>query len=138
MDTGKEYIDMCRRAEEMQTDWGYSIRWHNGDFVYCPLNEKTVVLYSNEHHGLPPAKYLYPNSIWLPRQDQLQDIYAGYIGADGYCALIDFREWHFVILELDNLGSDKRIYDTPEQLRLAFVMEKVYKAKFRKVKNGYK
>ena len=65
-------------------------------------------------------------------QDQLQEIYARYIGADGYCALIDFGEWFKEIVELDNLGSDKRIYDTPEQLWLAFVMYE----KFNKIWDG--
>ena len=125
MDTSREYIEMCKRAEEIQTDWGYSIRWHNGDFVYCPLNKKTVVLYSNEHHGLPPTKYLYPNSIWIPRQDQLQEMIGDRMGFGEQLKKLRFE----YIPNLENrIGKGL----TWEQLWLAFVMFE----KFNKVWDG--
>lgn len=117
MDTSKEYVVMRIKAED-DLGWGQTaiglhrvIIYENDEYIICSdENANFFVLHSK--YGL----------FQLERQDQLQEIYAKHIGADGYCALIDFSKWFKEIVELDNLGSDKRIYDTPEQLWLAFVM----------------
>ena len=54
-------------------------------------------------------------------QDQLQEIYAEWIGANTYCAQIDFNEWCQDIFIIDDLEGE-RAYETPKQLWLAFVM----------------
>lgn len=132
MDTSKEYFEMCGKATEIQENHkiGPEDYFNDGDMcegIYECKNDEGCLIKSIYGKWFLPSE-----CVWLPRQDQLQEIYAGHIGADGYCALIDFGEWFKEIVELDNLGSDKRIYDTPEQLWLAFVMYE----KFNKVWDG--
>ena len=62
VDTSEKYIKMCASAQEIQRKWVFQ----SGDFVYNPAFEEVEVL-------------LYPgdnsiNYVWLPRQDQLQEI----------------------------------------------------------------
>ena len=128
MDTSEEYIKMCD-CEEIQKLWK---EHHWGDFV----------AYSDEScapHALTSVKNSYhfrDYYIWLPRQDQLQDIA---INSARYRVNINPR-W---LLHIDyenfcygkfsiNKSIDK--FKSFEQLWLAFVM----KEKYNKEWNGEK
>jgi hypothetical protein len=113
MDTTKEYIEMCRQATEIQT------LCHQKDYNYLFYNFS-----DNEVSGVicVQGKPVTTNPTWLPRQDQLQEIYS----KDLYSLLHDFDRW----IEWGN--QDSMQCDSMEQLWLAFVM----KEKYNKVWNG--
>ena len=118
MDTSEQYIKMCEKAEEIQvykthrqTDM-YLHKGIDGDEVMAGYNLAYVA-----------------NSIWLPRQDQLQEM----------VGLIDGVNYHYQDLErhfyewINRHDYKWRHYTaTAEQLWLAFVM----KEKYNKVWNG--
>ncbi len=70
MDTSQRYIEMCRKAEEIQSS---PLRKTNGSVVYHPQHGVRL-LYWSDHHGSPPEYYLHSPTIFLPRQDQLQEM----------------------------------------------------------------
>jgi len=126
MDTTPEYIKMCERAEEIQNDWIL----HKGDYYYHKLNNKisfvsgwfeartaeNAVLMTHYHGRL----------IWLPRQDQLQEMLHCSIGEGMNRLWAYFPEWFCKI------GAVEYSKSSWEQLWLAFVM----KEKYGKVWNG--
>jgi len=150
MDTSETYIKMCEKAVEIQKlrlREGMKSDWADGDFCYMARDDRSMdhLYYRGVHivwnDLLPCAGYhdydsYWPNvpedAIWLPRQDQLQEIsnwnlwelnwrYAAWlfdIGEDGLC---DFHVNH------QNIQ-----FTSMEQLWLAFVM----KEKYNKIWNG--
>jgi hypothetical protein len=123
MDTSEQYILMCKQAEEIQEAWkpksGDFVAWPKSGPITSTTRRKVVVLYFNTHHGSPPQKYTDTKQcIWLPREDQLQEmtIFAGY---------------PFLLLEAmytRQKGGTFTIYKfgSLEQLWLAFVMHEKY------------
>ncbi len=93
MDTSKEYILMCEKAEEIQK--------------FYP-NDKISNFFSGNKL-----------EIWLPRQDQLQEMI---VKAYGNC------RWHKVFSSFLNWYGDVNIVqiESMEQLWLAFVMKEKY------------
>lgn len=80
MDTSHEYIKMCEKAVELQGLWTDP---QDGDFYSCPLTP-------NQLQAFPDNVVIFgcsfkettfrageDGSVWLPRQDQLQEIYWG-------------------------------------------------------------
>jgi hypothetical protein len=63
VDTSEKYVKICESAKEIQWKWNC----RSGDFVYDPAFEEVQVLLYY------PAKD-YTEYVWLPRQDQLQEI----------------------------------------------------------------
>lgn len=63
MDTSPEYINMCRKARELQESWSPRM----GDFgIY---DQQLVIMGSD---GTPLVRHIVArNCIWLPRIDQL-------------------------------------------------------------------
>ena len=126
MDTTPEYIKQCERAEGIQNDWIL----HKGDYYYHKLNNKisfvsgwfeartaeNAVLMTHYHGRL----------IWLPRQDQLQEMLHCSIGEGMNRLWAYFHEWFCKI------GAVEYSKSSWEQLWLAFVM----KEKYGKVWNG--
>lgn len=82
MDESKEYIDMCNKAIELQYLWNKQI----GDYTVNKINtfNPTIIMHKeirNKEVGLEffAGTYSHNNivgssNIWLPRQDQLQDM----------------------------------------------------------------
>lgn len=117
MDTTDKYIKMCKNAEEIQSAWVYK----SGDYGHF---YKHVVLL----HTVGIEKYKY---VWIPRQDQLQDILSdtatvGYLinGLDAFydpesqCGYSDPP-----CRSCRNLGERRRAtYDTMEEFWIGFVM----------------
>ena len=105
MDTSNEYVKMCRAAEEIQAKTA-----PDGSFLCPPISvgETAYIIRSIEAYQ--------QSWTWLPRQDQLQDMFKG--------------EWNNILDALIKY-SDTPLHDNPpaesmEQLWLMFVMEKKY------------
>lgn len=103
MDTSETYIKMCRKARGIQR---LKPDGSQGEFVYC---EREVY---QEVDDRPLTPY-----IWLPRQDQLQEM----VNEDWAITFAHFCVW-FSKYELILLGDIKSM----EQLWLAFVMKEKY------------
>jgi hypothetical protein len=163
MDTSKKFIELCEKATEIQDLWQYD----DGDFYCHRFTEKnlsdqrfkdmigkeinmTLCISCNvkDSYGDQYVSEYNPKgeNVWLPRQDQLQSLYAeGRFSVDGVSELMtDFYEFCY---PWDRLGTmplpvaareaereDKyvRQFISMEQLWLAFVM----KENFKKIWNG--
>jgi len=68
MDTSKDYRNMAEKATEIQKMWKHNI----GDFYFVILDKipKAEIVTVRIIYSKQPIR----NGIWLPRQDQLQDI----------------------------------------------------------------
>lgn len=146
MDTTPEYIKMCEKATEIQA-LAKSLPMHenNGEYVctyegtksFCPKcgswvhqdycgwcgkkkkEEDAVFLSYRNSVPQPIEEFGY---IWLPRQDQLQEILKYQLGG----MIMLFHEWIEKSVFPDNT------HDSMEQLWLAFVMKELHN----KVWNG--
>ena len=136
MDTSAEYIEMCRKATEIRASHTPQI----GDWYHTPIidawypnndpePENRVVCEGDEHERIynmlrPWAGYCDPSnydnvikeSVWLPRQDQLQKMFENRI--------------KFNVLSLNGFLQETErsnvYFDSWEQLWLAYVMHKRY------------
>ena len=127
MDTSKKYIKMCEKAEEIQEKFN----WYKGDYY---AHQSSIYLWGNGKeiwvaYNLGETKGV--RYIWLPRQDQLQEMVAR---NNNYQLLTDFYNWcdenFYQWLDkklVQNLGQLSM-----EQLWLAFVI----KEKYNKIWNG--
>ena len=130
MDTSETYIKMCEKAEEIQEGKG---KIERGD-CWCWKSYPSKVYFRTEKYPLEMLdsrnKRTSNNKIWLPRQDQLQEM----VGDTPYyniknamwSVLDDFRNFAFAT------NFKEYIPLTMEQLWLAFVM----KEKHSKIWNG--
>ena len=103
----KNYIKQCEQAEEIQKEWEQTV----GDiFIYQKDIKSGCYFYITEHR-----KYI--NAIWLPTQEQLQEI----LPCRDY---IDFCKFSvFCSGELICWNKGYKIYN---ELWLAFVMYEKY------------
>lgn len=123
MDFSKKYIKMCERAKKIQEIWKPCL----GDYLYDKFSGHTKVLTTElywQHQEDPRVDLVKCNGfIWLPRQDQLQEIfceeYEG--GKDLWDAFYDF-----LTLKSTYIGKYIGMYSA-EKLFLAFVMLKRFK-----------
>ena len=133
MDCGTEYIKMCD-CEEIQKQRVKS----NGDFeVRFKNGVGTVEVY---HHREITAHYKPENHLWLPRQDQLQEMVDVTVWDLDLPKPIALVEWINSVLFHnfpDGSTATNTYYEqfaSMEQLWLAFVM----KEKYHQVWNGDK
>jgi len=130
MDTSETYINMCNKAEEIQANWKPK-EW---DYIYGERDyEKQVLVLSGyctdsgfygaeleeEHHGKRDIVGVI-SPIWLPRQDQLQE-------------MLDYKYTMSPVKELarwlENLHAEEYLSKLDwscEQLWMVFVMEKLH------------
>lgn len=122
MDTSKEYILMCEKADEIQylrpldsefqegDFYGYYDEHHHYEGTYPDgkhiADWTSGIAYDDGEYGLP---YKSEGYSWLPRQDQLQDMVTDY---PNDIKMRRFYEWY-----QDNY------FPTYEQDWLAFVMK---------------
>ena len=142
MDTSKEYIKMCEKAGEIQllkrekkhTDTG---KWKPGDYYttwFPPFLITIIPQYLDEWADEPDYLHHPSENIWLPRQDQLQEM----IQDNSQHYLNSVHQIWYEFAEYDGDGSIFAIPDylkhiaSMEQLWLAFVM----KEKYNKIWNG--
>jgi hypothetical protein len=122
MDTTPKYIKMCEKAEEIEKpklprpgDW-FAYKYHRKySQIAC--------------YGHFEEQHMYiGHPIWLPRQDQLQEM----LWKNGYehkfDLHIDLEQWVIDMTgdSYDALQPEKLNLDTLEQLWLAFVMHEKY------------
>jgi len=124
MDTSKEYIKMCEKAVEIHK---YPADLKRGDvFAEMSLEPDGFEIYVFDGNDYVPDVYF----IWLPRQDQLQDM-LGWTKA----ITCKYTQSIYEFMETIRKGLDDDMenpFKSMEQLWLAFVM----KEKYNKVWNG--
>ena len=143
MDASPEYIKQCEKAEEIQELW----KPKDGDF------------YTSSDHSLIEISHRCPcadeddmgtteaavgcGDIWLPRQDQLQEMYARYVADEldlkdishstTMMVFIDFCEWiNSRYEEAPYVCNPTNVFHSGEQLWLAFL----YAGKYNRIWNG--
>ena len=114
MDTGKEYIKMCEKTEEIQKEWKptggdfYSTGWNLLTIEFVVFYESLDELITGQH-----SKQIKKDIVWLPRQDQLQ-------------AMVRKRSIFALCCDISEFCNDVK-HKSMEQLWLGFVMEENYK-----------
>jgi len=111
MDTTKEYIKMCEKAKEIQKSFqSLHDTINHPHNLYIDRNTYKVESFNNYKHR---------NNIWLPRQDQLQEMVSS---RNAYNLMLIFELWYD-----KHCGDDSEYeYGSMEQLWLAFVMKEKY------------
>ena len=109
MDTSEEYIKMCD-CPEIQLGEIFMVQpYRDGNFCWDKVNKKIRV------DSCPGGEN---TSVWLPRQDQIQEMMGFKYAGPGYIRKL----WDFTLDE-----SEKRAYNSLEQLWLAFYMFEKHK-----------
>lgn len=125
MDTSETYIKMCEKATELQEVW--DIRF--GDF-HCGKGETEVLLLINRPEDRGNDYIIKSFGIWLPRQDQLQEMVQTTNEYNLAEMEMRFHEW--CVSPLTVYTQTHKHLTSMEQLWLAFVMKEEYN----KVWNG--
>lgn len=116
MDTSETYIKMCEKAEEIQKP-----EILDGHDYICVQSVKAgygsllgAVTSPNVFEGIKEF-------IWLPRQDQLQEMVGDLSQSNVGCAVLAsiFADW---VSKMSDMG----LFHSMEQLWLAFVMKKLH------------
>lgn len=122
MDTSKEYIEMCEKAQEIRNF--YYENKDSGCFVYVKRID-SVECISSAH-----IKYQNDGDVWLPRQDQLQEMILQLYTpmpelnplSQSFTSLYKFC---CTISRLED-KSKTQLFSSYEQLWLAFTMQDKY------------
>ena len=127
MDTSEQYIQMCERAEEIQPETK----------PLCTISE---YIYIDKNGSFWHQTGIWStdwNIIWLPRQDQLQEM----VGAGLWSIIRDFHNWIFpnyiTNFRDSSVGGNLEVsftigefsggpFTSMEQLWLAYVMSEKY------------
>lgn len=131
MDNTKEFILQCEKAVEIQKQW----ELESGDFFTRNLTDMVYTLDQGELDNINgigrdrcskmPYSTWISSKIWLPRQDQLQEMLRSKYDIRTMC-------WDFNGFIGGRRVGYSIIFNSMEQLWLAFVMQ----VKFGKVWNG--
>ena len=121
MDTSETYIKMCEKAEEIQ---GQRKDNQSHQFFCCRICGEIASEDTGSYWVDCDCTRTNTELIWLPSQDQLQEMVKEEYGYDWYLAWL-FGAW------CSDLGEDRET-KSMEQLWLAFVV----KEKYNKVWNG--
>lgn len=119
MDLSTNYINMCEKAEEIQKEWLDGKRFEDGIWLYSP--EFGIRVWMRSLIIGHPILH-----IWLPRQDQLQDMLISIIWQMAH------REKDYVVCIMPE-KQNKTIYcyaPTAEQVLLELVMLTLYVKKW--------
>jgi hypothetical protein len=114
MDTSPKYVDMCEKAIEIQTLRPIFV---GGDFFSC---DDHLFIQGDMDENTHTTRFQCKNDIWLPRQDQLQELHMDKSGIKS-------------IRECLNLLGDIKCFlgilnnaETMEQLQLQVLMFNLY------------
>ncbi len=119
MDTSKEYIEMCEKAIEIQDNWLPK----KGDYnLHVSLTGDCSLGIVADESGAHKFQFFL---TWLPRQDQLQEIYLNNRKHKINCGQMSmfFEDWRGN--ELMKYGKDLIAWSM-EQLWLAFLYDQKY------------
>lgn len=118
MDTSNKYIEMCRKAEEIQNS---KIMWSMGDFCVNPLMPEIIMASDHSMNRMPDL-------VWLPRQDQLQEMLIGIesrtkkaLGCWNDCTYRDIFDIFYIFCRCTYTGLESL-----EQAWLSFVMREKF------------
>jgi hypothetical protein len=135
MDISEKYIEMCRQAIEIQNLW----KRDDGDFAYTDgdldsYSKGTRIIWHYKmahggYHNWDYNWYMPEGCIWLPRQDQLQDMVMPEFEVYGCDAIEHFMDVFHGFQEENN-----PLFDSMEELTLAFVMHQNYQKKWNGIK----
>ena len=141
MDTSKQYVEMCSKAKEIQ-DLQPVIKdtWDDEDYRYTSFyyfpnehdteNGGSIRIFKWDNDECHPIIGDYHDNaegcIWLPRQDQLQNMIEGNLNH----LILSFQDFYMENCVFDQKFDADKI--SMEQLWLAFVM----KEKYSKIWNG--
>ena len=149
MDTSKEYIKMCEKATEIQEIWQpkeWDYIWSNverdkGWEVWVLSGYETDSGYYgpgiDDDWGTKEERECGRITTWLPRQDQLQDMWLNRETVDAWGTPVEIDQktdrvfWLFQKFT-DSIQERKYSAQTGEQLWLRYVM----KEKYNKTWNG--
>ena len=152
MDKSETYIKMCRKATEIQDGWVPEVGdwflhdyqgttgfggheeeiWDPDEFIqfecltYKPYDRDYIIISregASESKVYTSSGLLKDTHVWLPRQDQLQDMvindpYKGLLNMQFFFA--DF--FYDVVTDEDGMPQDSQKFTSLEQIWLAFVM----------------
>ena len=122
-DISDTYIKMCEKAENLQDKWTIM----NGDYLFSKETKKIKLVPSPSPKINHTHKELQDCAVWLPRQDQLQEILCGVSPVKGWTAYGLAGGLHkFLLTDYDSSIID----GTMEQYWLSFVMLEKYKKKW--------
>jgi len=129
MDTSEKYIEMCEKAGEIQQLRKKAKDWDKGDWYHhlvCGGNIHVVSMKLNTWD------ITVQGSIWLPRQDQLQEIWMKHPEEHSDDARFEAKMDAFIYwlwgetFKHNFYLSQYHNFPSMEQLWLAFVMEEKY------------
>jgi len=138
MDKTEEYIEMCRNADDIQALWIKKI----GDYYFNPdyySNNKVSIIFDGYIRCKEEGKKWYggtynhneqviDGAVWLPRQDQLQEMIDweknGLYGVVMIDAFYDFSKTNYDSEPFNNTEMSW------ERLWLSFVMHELYKKRW--------
>ncbi|KKM21549.1 hypothetical protein LCGC14_1634280 [marine sediment metagenome] len=135
MDTSPEFILQCEKAEEIQAGHkSYCDGWKDGDFYYWSVDDRIKVAYTesfDDYIVQHPEQWDFLRGrrvIWLPRQDQLQEMVICHGASDRGALVIDivrcFYKW------ITHTPYNAGLAYSLEELWLAFVMQEKFKKKW--------
>jgi hypothetical protein len=113
MDCGTEYIKMCDCPEIQNSEYATK--------QYFPPHDNIYVL-KDTHEYQRYYQYKHSKNIWLPRQDQLQEMVGLYDDRG-----VKRHEWYSLSCEFCDFAiTNGKQFTSMEQFWLAFVMEEKY------------
>lgn len=117
MDTSEIYIKMCEEAEEIQK----LCQDKTGDYYFDSISQKVQIYIEEESYSYSITDknyYNFDKDIWLPRQDQLQEMLNIKRPDD---LISEFNEWTF---------NNNLYLGSIEQTLLAILMNNKYDKKW--------
>jgi len=118
MDTSKEYIKMCEKAQELQWIYNNSDR-NNGDILY---SKHGIDVYSDCFDGGEMAG---KDFILIFRQDQLIEMISGSRGVDNISSPIEYFHILYGFMKTI-INKYNRWINTLEKVYLLFLMREEY------------
>ena len=124
MDISEKYVLMCEKANEIQKGKQISI----GDFHSWGKEVAIIDQISGNENDYYSD---WPGNIWLPRQDQLQEIVhkfyeKKYPKQYPYNGLLMYELWHLSTSCVNSVLTSEDYKWSLEKLWLAFVMKELY------------
>jgi hypothetical protein len=146
MDTSEKYIEMCSKATEIQELRKVDKSYNEGDFLaeskYCvsvAYSYPSSLEYA-EDGFMDQIEQRESHEIWLPRQDQLQEM----VGIDkkySFNRVIEnfykFAESTYPFMDECGWKSEGDIHHSFEQLWLAFVMKENFEKEWNEDKKDW-
>jgi hypothetical protein len=131
MDTSKEYIDMCEKAQEIQELRSHYRDWESQDFCVKIAENGTYDVESSNAEDFEILRFntTQKGVVWIPRQDQLQDMvkdlpeFKGRKHGFVETAALRFYEYAGINTRILGLNSFEKQW-------LAFVMREKYNKKW--------